>query len=56
MICKTYLIVIMHRKIDLKIDWSVNTPLHRHKGVLSSSYGLLVKGFHGTLGALSGQA
>ena len=48
MICKTYLIVIRRRKIDLKIDWSVNKPLHRHKGVQSSSYGLLVKGFHDT--------
>lgn len=56
MICKTYLIVIMRRKIDLKIDWSVNTPLHGQKGVLSSSYGLVVKGFHDTLGALIGQA
>ena len=56
MICKTYLIVIMRRKIDLRIDWPMNTPLHRHKGVLSSSYELLVKGFHDTLGALSGQA
>ena len=56
MICKTYLIVIIRRKIDLKIDWPVNMPLHRHKGVLSLSYGLLVKGFHDTLGALSGQA
>lgn len=56
MICKTYLIVIMRRKIDLRIDWSVNMSLDRHKGVLSSSYGLLAKGFHDTLGALSGQA
>lgn len=46
----------MRRKIDLKINWSVNVPLHGHKGVLSPGYVLLVKGFHDIPGALTGQA
>ena len=43
LICKTYFKFKLCGKIELKINWSVKTLLHRHKGGARSGYGVLTE-------------
>ena len=39
-IYNTYLIAKLRWKIDLEINWFMETPLHGHKEVITPGYGL----------------